>query len=198
MADYYEVLEVTKTATAVDVKKAYRKLALKWHPDKNPDKKEEAEKKFKEISEAYEVLSDGEFTAILSWIVSLLLTSCVIKCMSNIAWDDLFGATTMMMKMNVNESSNGTILSSFDIIIALVVYLHYVIFSFSWHSWVQLLLTTCSHDVSDVLLCKIVCDSHTKITMNDERLLINYSWFPNEKLFVISHSTLLSIMLWHA
>lgn len=66
MADYYEVLEVTKTATAVDVKKAYRKLALKWHPDKNPDKKEEAEKKFKEISEAYEVLSDGEFTAILS------------------------------------------------------------------------------------------------------------------------------------
>jgi len=58
MDDYYKVLEISKSAPQVDVKKAYRKLALKWHPDKNPDKKEEAEKKFKEISEAYEVLSD--------------------------------------------------------------------------------------------------------------------------------------------
>ena len=41
---------------------SYRKMALKWHPDKNPDQKEEAEKKFKEISEAYEVLSDSEYS----------------------------------------------------------------------------------------------------------------------------------------
>lgn len=55
---YYKVLDVSKDATTIDIKKAYRKLALKWHPDKNPEQKEEAEKKFKEISEAYEVLSD--------------------------------------------------------------------------------------------------------------------------------------------
>lgn len=58
--DYYEVLEVSKTASQEEVKKAYRKLALKHHPDRNPDKKEEAEEKFKELSEAYEVLSDTD------------------------------------------------------------------------------------------------------------------------------------------
>ncbi|XP_014488457.1 PREDICTED: dnaJ homolog subfamily B member 6-B-like isoform X1 [Dinoponera quadriceps] len=58
MVDYYKVLEVQRTATGGDIKKAYRKLALKWHPDKNPDNLEEANRRFKEISEAYEVLSD--------------------------------------------------------------------------------------------------------------------------------------------
>lgn len=57
MADYYDILEISKTATPDEVKKAYRKKALKFHPDKNPGDSE-AEKKFKEISEAYEVLSD--------------------------------------------------------------------------------------------------------------------------------------------
>lgn len=58
--DYYEVLGVQKTATDEEIKKAYRKLAKKYHPDANPDNKEEAEKKFKEVNEAYEVLSDKQ------------------------------------------------------------------------------------------------------------------------------------------
>ena len=53
--DYYDVLKVPKNATDDELKKAYRKLAMKWHPDKNQDKKEAAEAKFKQISEAYEV-----------------------------------------------------------------------------------------------------------------------------------------------
>ncbi len=57
--DYYEVLGVDKSADESTLKRAYRKLAMKYHPDKNPDDKE-AERKFKEINEAYEVLSDSE------------------------------------------------------------------------------------------------------------------------------------------
>eukprot|EP01038_Epipyxis_sp_PR26KG_P008015 gene8015-10862_t len=58
--DYYKVLAVPKSANADEIKKAYRKLALKWHPDKNPDNKEEAQRKFQEIGEAFGVLSDPE------------------------------------------------------------------------------------------------------------------------------------------
>ncbi len=57
--DYYEVLGVSKSATTIEIKKAYRKLALKHHPDKNPGDKE-AEKKFKEAAEAYDVLGNDE------------------------------------------------------------------------------------------------------------------------------------------
>jgi molecular chaperone DnaJ len=57
--DYYEVLGVSKSATQAEIKKAYRKMAIKYHPDKNPDDKE-AEEKFKLCAEAYEVLSDEQ------------------------------------------------------------------------------------------------------------------------------------------
>jgi len=57
--DFYKILEVSRDASDNELKKAYRKLAMKWHPDKNPgSKQEQAEKKFKEVSEAYEVLTD--------------------------------------------------------------------------------------------------------------------------------------------
>src|ERR1044072_4413769 len=58
-ADYYELLEVTRTATDGELKSAYRKLAMQWHPDRNPGDKD-CETKFKEINEAYDVLKDGD------------------------------------------------------------------------------------------------------------------------------------------
>ena len=57
--DYYEILGVSKNADAKEIKKAYRKLAIKYHPDKNPDDKA-AEERFKEAAEAYDVLSSPE------------------------------------------------------------------------------------------------------------------------------------------
>ena len=57
--DYYEVLGLEKGASEGDIKKAFRKMAMKYHPDKNPGDKE-AEEKFKEINEAYSVLSDPD------------------------------------------------------------------------------------------------------------------------------------------
>ena len=59
MADYYQLLGVSRGADAEEIKKAYRKLALKYHPDRNPDDPK-ADEKFKEATEAYDVLMDGE------------------------------------------------------------------------------------------------------------------------------------------
>ena len=61
--DYYKVLDVARTATEVEIKKSYRRLAMKYHPDRNPDD-HEAEDKFKECKEAYEVLTDAQKRAI--------------------------------------------------------------------------------------------------------------------------------------
>src|SRR5258707_13045878 len=58
--DYYEILSLTRAATDEEIKKAYRKMAMQWHPDKNPDNKETAEEKFKEAAEAYGILSDPQ------------------------------------------------------------------------------------------------------------------------------------------
>jgi DnaJ-class molecular chaperone len=58
--DYYDMLGVSKGASADEIKKAYRKQALEWHPDRHKDDKEAAEKRFKEINEAYQVLSDPQ------------------------------------------------------------------------------------------------------------------------------------------
>ena len=58
--DFYEVLGVTRTASVEEIKSSYRKAALKWHPDRNPENKAESEVKFRECTEAYSVLSDSQ------------------------------------------------------------------------------------------------------------------------------------------
>src|SRR6187402_446541 len=57
--DYYKVLDVARTATEAEIKKAYRRLAMKYHPDRNPGN-HEAENQFKEAKEAYEILTDSQ------------------------------------------------------------------------------------------------------------------------------------------
>lgn len=59
-SDYYDILGISKSASADEIKKAYRKQALEWHPDRHKDDKEAAERRFKEINEAYQILSDPQ------------------------------------------------------------------------------------------------------------------------------------------
>ena len=64
--DYYELLEVSRDANGDEIKKSYRRLAMKYHPDRNPGNKE-AEAKFKEINEAYDVLKEEKKRADYDW-----------------------------------------------------------------------------------------------------------------------------------
>ena len=70
--DYYETLGINKSASAAEIKKAYRKMAIKYHPDKNPDDAT-AEAKFKEAAEAYEILSDDNKKHVMINMVMQLL-----------------------------------------------------------------------------------------------------------------------------
>lgn len=74
--DYYEILQVPRTATQDDIRKGYRRQALRWHPDKNPDNKEAAEERFKLVSEAYEVLSNKDKREIYDRYGKEGLSSC--------------------------------------------------------------------------------------------------------------------------
>lgn len=73
--DYYEVLEVEKTATVEEIKKAYRKKAIQYHPDKNPGDKT-AEEKFKEAAEAYGVLTSSHRTTVPPYGYSVSFPIC--------------------------------------------------------------------------------------------------------------------------
>src|SRR5450830_877566 len=73
-SDYYDILGVSKSASADEIKKAYRKQALEWHPDRHKDDKEAAEKRFKEINEAYQVLSDPKKKTAFDQYVSAAFT----------------------------------------------------------------------------------------------------------------------------
>jgi molecular chaperone DnaJ len=92
--DYYEVLGVEKNASADDIKRAYRRLAIKYHPDKNPGDKE-AEAKFKECAEAYEVLSDSEKRARYDQYGHAGLQGAGIHDYSRMNVDDIFGALNL-------------------------------------------------------------------------------------------------------
>ncbi len=103
---YYEVLQVSKDATTTEIKKAYRKLALKYHPDKNPGDKE-AEEKFKIISEAYAVLSDNEKRQIYDTYGKEGLTGNASRGFSGGGMDDIMDIFNSMFGDSFGFNSQG-------------------------------------------------------------------------------------------
>lgn len=89
--DYYKILGVDRKASQEEIKKVYRKLALKYHPDRNPDDKE-AEEKFKEMNEAYQVLSDPEKRARYDRLGSSYAQWQQRGAPGNFNWEDFFGS----------------------------------------------------------------------------------------------------------
>ncbi|KAL2346807.1 hypothetical protein Fmac_000807 [Flemingia macrophylla] len=97
--DYYNVLKVSRNATEDDLKKAYRKLAMKWHPDKNRDNNNEAEAKFKQISEAYEARN--------IFFLNVDMMNCVLSDPQKRAFYDQFGEEGLKNRpTSGNESSS--------------------------------------------------------------------------------------------
>ncbi|XXG56290.1 hypothetical protein AAC387_Pa03g3746 [Persea americana] len=94
--DYYNILKVSRSATDEDLKRAYKRLAMVWHPDKNPRNKKEAEARFKQICEAYDVLSDPQKRQIYDQFGEEALKSGVSQPQPNGFWfnsrnpDDIF------------------------------------------------------------------------------------------------------------
>lgn len=96
--DYYHTLNVERNATEDDLKKAYRKLAMKWHPDKNPTNKKEAEANFKQISEAYDVRNQSfvsfsfQFCIAFSLYRNMCLSMIIILlfCVMHARFDAIF------------------------------------------------------------------------------------------------------------
>jgi DnaJ-class molecular chaperone len=88
--DYYQILNVSRDASAQGIKKEFRRLALQYHPDRNPENVWEAGEKFKEISEAYEILSDEQRRRQYDRLTSLRLAS-ISFAVSGVGWGKPWG-----------------------------------------------------------------------------------------------------------